>query len=107
MPSMVRFCTITTPTSTMARKATSRRGLRMFQNSEVGLRTSSRSEPCGHDFTQLPHMLQSRFESMVRGTSYSGQAAARGEPLAHQRSLQPTFLQLSWLARKASGEVIE
>ena len=41
----------------------------MFQNSEVGLRTSSRNDPCGHDFTQLPHMLQSRFESIVRGVS--------------------------------------
>ena len=32
-----------------------------------------------------------------------GQAAARAEPLAHHRSLQPTFLQFSWLARKATG----
>ena len=81
--------------------------MRTFQNSEVGLRSSSRSEPCGHDLMQLPHRLQSRFESMVRGISNIGQAAARAEPLAHHMSLQPTFLQLSRLARRARDEVIE
>jgi hypothetical protein len=104
--SIVRFWMTTTPTKIMARNATSGRATFTCQNSWVGLRSSSLSEPCGHDLMQLPHRLHSRLVCIVRGVSKMGQAAARSEPLAHHISLHFS-LQLAWFARRARDDAIE
>src|SRR5665811_2149574 len=104
--SMVRFWTITTPTRIIAKKATSIRAVAMCQNSWVGLRSSSRNEPCGHDLMQFAHRLHSRLVCMVRGVSNMGQAAARAEPLAHHMSWHLS-LQLARFVRRARGEAME